>query len=270
MKAVIALIFLTILLIQISVFAQSEESPASERNMLEELSSLSQLIDLYFDEMIALKAKLSASNQKITSPNLSPEDAEKARYLQESRENIYDILKIYNAEIVAELGSSPETLEAFETAKLQYNIAVIKAIMPRFETPKASLLTRMLTTLPAQYVEEILPRAEALNLIFTQFESNEPSKDAMNLQFRLNEMIKTHNKLAEKLNQQKEAKIYQIYPLNSKVTTATQEAALYEALVKSSEFQPAKAAPSPSLLTTTKTGIDTYTITTTCSGLFGI
>lgn len=269
MKTLAALIFLAILLLKVSVFAQTHQV-LEERNLNADIANLSETIDLYYEKMIALKTKLSLTKQKITSPHLSAEDTQELKFLEETRIDISEAFRNLRVDI-SSFGTNPQDLETFESAKHEFNLALVKAYMPRYQTAKTSLLTRLLATIEPQYVEEVVTRTEANRLMFTQFDSNEPSKDAMNSNFRFNEMIKAHNELAAKLNSAKEANIYQIYPTNLKLTTAAQEAALYQALVQGTEY---KASAQSTIVATQSEQVNIesgiHRLISTCASIFGI
>ncbi len=256
MKTLTALTFLITLLIQITSYANPQPAVVEE-NLASQLSALTETIDGYFEAMIALKTKLHQQNLKITDSNLQLEDAEKLKELAEIRSNIQSALKGYKSEI-SSLESNPESLEIFEEAKLLYNIALVKAFLPRYKAVKTGLLMRFISTFQPQYVEEIISRTDAAKLIFTNFDTNE------NLEYRLGKIIETHNEISEELRRAQDANIYQIHPKNLNIRTAEQEAAFYKALVRNAEY-----STGPALLTTVKVGPNHFSILATCAGLFG-
>lgn len=282
MKAVKAL---TILTFFIAIFAMKTPAFAQESapSLDGELSALEQTIDLYFEQMIALKTHLALNKQKITSQFLSSDDAGQVRFLNETQKNIIDALVNYRVKIEG-MAENPEALEAFEKAKLQYNIIVVKSLLPRYEVVKTKFMTKLFVKMEPQFAEALVSREDALKLFFTQFETNEPTKDALNLNYRSSEILKVHNAITHRNNQLKESNIYQVYS-SPKITTGAQESELYLSLIKGVEFKPnsestptppAPKAPivapsnTPPLLETKKVAPDHFIITPTCNGLFGI
>ncbi|MES2769230.1 MAG: hypothetical protein V4596_08795 [Bdellovibrionota bacterium] len=258
MKTPTTLTFLITLLIQITSYAATQPAVV-EQNLASELSALTEAIDGYFENMIALKTKTNLPKLKITDSHLKlePEDAEKLKKLAEIHSNIQSALRGYES-VISSLESDPESLEIFEEAKLLYNIALVKAFLPRYKAVETGFLIRIISTFQPQYVEEIISRSEAENLIFTNFDTNE------NLKHRLGKIIETHNKISDELRRAQDANIYQIHPKNLNIRTAEQEAAFYNALVRNEEY-----STGPALLTTVKVGLDHFSIIATCAGLFG-
>jgi hypothetical protein len=268
LKAVVALIFLMTLLVKISAFAQEANAMIQDK-LVSDTKELTEMIDLYFEEMIAFETRLKNTTTQ------TPEDIAKRQLLEETRLTIIDVLKEIRTPI-AEIANNPESLEVSENLKLQYNIALIKASLPRFETVKASILLKVFGTVQPQYVPEIITRTEASQLIFTEFTTNKATRDGMNLDYRLSEMVKTHNAIASQVNAAKNANIHHIYSY-SKISTAAQEGALYQAIARGAQYQAplakANANPpeeAPSTLKTTGEGNDFYRMITTCFGLFAI
>lgn len=257
-------------------FAQESASVSQDKIVLN-VKELTEMIDLYFEEMISFQTRIKNTPQQ----NQTPEDAAKKQFLEETRLTIIDALKEIRSPIL-EIANKPESLEVSEALKHQYNLALVKAFLPRYQKSNVGIISKVFGTVQPQYVPEIISRADALQLMFTDFATNEATKDSMNLSHRLSEVIKTHNAIASQVNSTKQANIYQIYPTNLKITTSTQEAAFYEAIAKNASFKPSISnttpipqdvvleSKSPSTLETKKTSPDFYKMITTCFGLFAI
>lgn len=268
LKAVVALIFLITLLVKISVFAQ-ETNAMGQDKLVSNTKELTEMIDLYFEQMIAFNTRLS------TTKTQTPEDVAKKQLLEETRLTIIDVLKEIRTPI-AEIANNPESIEVSENLKLQYNLALIKASLPRYETTKISIFAQVFGTVKPQYVSEIISRTEASELIFTEFATNEQTRDGMDLDYRVSEMVKTHNSIASQLNAAKNANIYHIYS-SSKLSTAAQEGALYQAIARGAQYQATQAKANantpeeaPSTLGVERKGPDYFKMIRTCFGLFAI
>lgn len=257
MKALAGLSLLT-LVFTVPSFAQPQESiPFEPAEMIEtttnleaELKGLSLVIDEYYKDTINLSARLHAQGHKLTSPKnkLSPKLAQEVESLENTRLAISEALKDYRASIDA-LGALPENSKVFENSKFLFDLALVKAFLPRYE-PKPEGATGIVKKLFAppepQFAEEILPRTEALNLFYTDFQDSEE----LNRDVRIAEIVKTHNSITSEYNKNRGSALLQTYPKTIKPNV--NESVLYKAIVKGEDIN------------------EVSTPVVTCSGLFAL
>lgn len=214
-------------------------SPLSKpESLAKRLEILSFAIDIYYEQMISLKSSLALSGLKITSKHseMVPEDAKSIIDLENTRTEINEAFKHYKADI--DTLSEPENIEIYENLKFLYDIVLIKAFLPRFDTIKSGFITRIFTFNTPQFAEEIVPRGDALELFYKNFNLNDDSKAVLNSDFRLSSLIKMHNEITAKLNRNKESNIYQTYPKRIKVKSEAEEAYIYETIIRGENLKP--------------------------------
>jgi hypothetical protein len=260
----------TLLISQTPAFADPiEQSTTDQASGLEQnLKQLTEAVDLYYDEMISLKSTLTINGLKITSPisKMDPQVASTLQTLEETRLEIIESIRNFRPQI--EAYSRTLDLASADRIHFLYDLLLVKAFLPRYDTAKINLFTRLFSSYQPQYVDELIPRAEALNLFFIEFNTYEPT--------RFSEIIKTHNTVTSKINQLRNANLYQVYPKSFKLENGIQEASLYQSLIRGEEFQPSTQASSnsqketPSAIVINKVSDTHFSLTLNCSALFGI
>lgn len=267
MKTVSRLAILTLLLIQVTAFAQVTETDTvtenSPHDIETKLSELSTEIDLYFSDMISLKTRT-------LKPTASAENNADLTLLENRRQKIIDSIKAYRSKIL-ELSANSDSLVEYDNAKFLLNIVLIKSYLPRLETAKTGLAGKVKSlVLPVepQRVSELITRNEANDLFFKEFVSNDTSKNGFDADFRLNSIVQTHNNLATVFNKMNGSQLLQVYPKRTEVSTNLQEAAFYDSIIRGQEFKPAVAAPAPGFLELNKVSDGVFSLTLTCAGLF--
>jgi hypothetical protein len=273
LKTLKTLSVLTLLLLHLSSYAQETPSPdpLAQNSIAQDLEygikDLSQIIDLYFEQMISVKSTLAISGLKITSPTskMRPEIVTAINSLEDSKQKIISTLKEFRTAV----DSLPKNSPVYENLKFLYDVTLVKAFLPRYDVARKSIFVRMFSSIRPQYADELISRAEALDLFFTDFDSNEPTKDALNSSYRVAELIKTHNAITGRINELRDSNLFQTYPKNIKPMDGNQEAQLYKSLIKGEELlASAPSAPTAPLLEVKKVAEDHFIIVPTCAGLF--
>jgi hypothetical protein len=111
-------------------------------------------------------------------------------------------------------------------------VVLIKAFLPRYDTVKGGFITRIFTFNTPQFAEELVPRTEALELFYKNFEINDKSNSVLNSDFRVSSFVKMHNSITAKLNRNKESNIYQTYPKHINAQSKAEEAYIYESIIR--------------------------------------
>jgi hypothetical protein len=270
LKALTHLSFIVLLFSQLPSFAQ-ELTTQGANNLEQELTQLSLDIDLYYNQMISVKSTLAINGltEDSSKSSMGPDVALALETLQDNRLVLIDSIKSYRSQ-VEELSKNSDSLEYVEKVKYLFDVALVKAFLPRYDVATVSIFTRVFSSYQPQFVEELISRTEALNLFFAEFDTNEQTKDALSANFRFSELTKTYNSIAKTINTFRNANIYQVYSKNIKPTDGLHEASLYQSMIKGEEFStaPVTANPETSKFTLSKVADDHFTLTLTCSGLF--
>lgn len=280
MKAlkIFSLLAVILTLVQITAYAHGEDdiSSASQtykpERLAKRLEILSYAIDLYYQEVINIKTALDMQNLKMTSDlsEMQSEDARLVTGLEITKADINQAFRDYKAELDI-LSLEPDSIEIYENLKFLYNIVLMKAFLPRYDVAKdGGFVFRVFNYQNTQYADELVTRNDALNLFYKDFTLNDKTKTTANLDFRISSLIKIHNEITKKLNRNRDANIFQVYPKKVKAKSLEEEAFIYESIIRGETLKPYKEAtttalPAPEEI---KTEQEAVKLETSCSALF--
>lgn len=212
--------------------AQVKQSPSSLAKSIEIMSNLesdlieiNELIEKHFRQALYLTDKLAKQDLTLSSPRdqMDPRLAQEIETFENTKLFILDAIQHYRR-IIDELPLTSDP-QVRDNAKALYNQALIKSILPRFDLAEQDgVLSKLIGFREPRYVEALIPREVALELIYTDFEQHNSS--------RILELIGVYNKIVNTINSNRNSKILVTY---SKSIASESEARVYFSMIKGEE-----------------------------------
>ncbi len=232
MKTAIFFILLSLgtLLTASPAYSQSLTSIDQVSNLESDLEELNELIEKHFQTALTLSEKLakfgltlsSASKAKMPAPL-----AQEVETYQNTRLSILDAIAQYRLNI-DRLPTQTE-ISTVENSKFLFNLALIRALLPRLDLPQQEgLINKLLGYKELRYVDALITREYALEQLYTDFKEASPE--------RALKAITLYNRLADTFNSNKGSKILPTYSKDIKVSSVVMEGSLYTAIARGEEL----------------------------------